>query len=115
MSDQQQPDIAAKLQQWLQQRQPECQNLTLSDFTTPEAGASNETLLFDVTWDEGGQQHSQPLVARLEPKGEGIFPGYDIELQYHSMARLKDTDVNVPVMLGLETDTAVLGTLFCDH
>jgi aminoglycoside phosphotransferase (APT) family kinase protein len=112
MSDQQQPKIAAKLQQWLQQRQPDRQNLTISDFTTPDAGASNETLLFDITWDEGSHQQSQALVARLELEGEGIFPGYDIELQYRSMERLKDTDVKVPVMLGLEMDISILGKPF---
>ena len=104
--------LKQQLQKWLQAKLPECSDLKISDFTSPQAGASNETLLFDVTYHENGEQKNRGLVARLEPEGEGIFPGYDLELQYHTMQRLRDTDVKVPVMLGLEMDAAILGKPF---
>ncbi len=100
------------LQQWLQEKLPQKSGLSISDFTSPAAGASNETLLFDISWQENGQTRQQGLVARLRPEGEGIFPEYDLELQYHSMQRLHDSAVKVPVMVGLETDASVLGKPF---
>lgn len=105
-------DLRSGLQSWLQQQFPQRQQLTISDFTRPAAGASNETLLFDISWTDQGQTRSQALVARLEAGGEGVFPEYDLALQYRSMERLKDTDVRVPVMVGIELDTAVLGKPF---
>ena len=107
MAEHQQLQI--KLESWLAAQYPQRQKLSISSFSTPDAGASNETLLFDVSWQQDGQAHSQPLVARLEAAGEGIFPSYDLELQYRSMQRLKDTDVKVPLMLGIEMDPAVIG------
>lgn len=111
MSDQKQ--LQTQLQFWLAEQHPEWAELSISDFTTPDAGASNETLLFEISWQQNGQQHSKPLVARLEATGEGgIFPEYDLELQYRTMTRLKDTDVRVPETAGLELDPSVLGKPF---
>jgi len=104
--------LKQQLQQWLQEKLPGKTDLSISDFTSPQAGASNETLLFSIDYIENGQQQTRGLVARLEQGGEGIFPGYDLELQYTTMARLRDTPVKVPVMLGLEMDAAVLGKPF---
>lgn len=104
--------LKQQLQQWLQEKLPEKTALSISDFTSPQAGASNETLLFSIDYVENGQQQTRGLVARLEQGGEGIFPGYDLELQYNTMARLRDTQVKVPIMLGLEMDAGVLGKPF---
>lgn len=101
-----------RLQAWLSAHFPERENLQLSDFTAPEAGASNETLLFSISWLERGESHSQALVARLKPEKQGIFPSYDLPLQYRTMERLAETDVKVPRMVGLETDESVLGKPF---
>lgn len=104
--------LKEQLQRWLQDRLPEKTNLTISDFSSPEAGASNETLLFDITYVESGKAASMGLVARLIPDGEGVFPAYDLELQYHTMKRLEGTAVKVPVMVGLETDASIVGKPF---
>ena len=104
--------LQGKLQAWLAAQHSEREQLTISDFTTPDAGASNETLLFEIHWQAQGQQYTQPLVARLEASGEGIFPEYDLELQHRAMHRLRDTDVKVPAMLGIELDASVIGKPF---
>ncbi|WP_101757037.1 phosphotransferase family protein [Oceanicoccus sp. KOV_DT_Chl] len=107
-----QEQLRGKLQQWLAARHPEREGLTISEFTSPEAGASNETLLFDISWTEQGASQTQALVARLEASGEGIFPEYDLPLQYRTMQRLQNTPVKVPTTLGMEMDTSVIGKPF---
>lgn len=112
MSDSQQETVRDALCGWLQQHLPQAQNLKLSAFDKPEAGASNETLLFDAVWQQEGQQRKRALVARLAPKGPGVFPSYDLDRQYRAMLLLADSDVPVPELLGLETDRSLLGTPF---
>ncbi len=99
------------LQGWLQQHWPQAEDLRISDFAKPDAGASNETLLFDVSWREGGVEKQRALVARLQQNG-GVFPEYDLALQYRTMERLAATDVAVPPVAGFEADASVLGQPF---
>lgn len=101
-----------KLLHWLQAQRPGASDLSISAFSAPAAGASNETLLFDLSWQQDGRQHEQALVARLQPSGPGVFPQYDLDQQYRAMSLLADTDVPVPVLSGFEADPAVLGTPF---
>ena len=56
-------ELADKLLHWLAGQHPARENLQVSSFTTPAAGASNETLLFDVSWQREGKAHTQALVA----------------------------------------------------
>lgn len=93
---------------WLQARYPEREGIELSGFKTPEAGASNETLLFDMQWHTG----AQPMVARLQPTKDGVFPEYNLALQYRTMDRLKSSAVRVPLVSDFEEDPGVLGTPF---
>jgi aminoglycoside phosphotransferase (APT) family kinase protein len=97
---------------WLQSKMPQAEQLQLSEFTAPEAGASNETLLFSASWIEQGQRRERGLVVRLKPAQEGIFPSYNLALQYHAMAALEGSGVPVPVMVALEEDEALLGRPF---
>ena len=87
----------------------------VSDLHIPEAtGMSNVTLLFELRWQDGGAEHSEPCVGRLAPQIERpVFPEYDLSLQYRIMETLsRDTDIPAPEMMGLETDTSVLGVPF---
>ncbi len=87
----------------------------ISELNIPEAtGMSNVTLLFDAEWDESGQRKSEPVVARLQPQVERpVFPNYDLSLQYEVMASIaKHSDIPVPKLRGLETDTSLLGVQF---
>ncbi len=102
-----------KLEAWISSNRG--QDVRIQELTIPEAtGMSNVTLLFDITWDENGQQRSEPLVARLQPSIERpVFPDYDLSLQYEVMDAVgRCSDIPVPELCGLETDKSLLGVQF---
>ena len=101
-----------RLEAWLAAQFPQRKSLVVSAFTAPDAGASNETLLFDIGWEQHGGRCHQGLVIRLEQQGQGIFPEYDLESQFRALSRLQHAGIKVPVALGLEPDPAVLGRRF---
>lgn len=106
-------DTRRKLESWLSDHRG--QAISIAELNIPEAtGMSNVTLLFDVTWEEDGEQKSEPIVARLQPEIERpVFPSYDLSLQYEVMDVIgRDSDIPVPELRGLETDTALLGVQF---
>jgi aminoglycoside phosphotransferase (APT) family kinase protein len=87
----------------------------VSDLNIPEGtGMSNVTLLFDIRWEENGEAQTEACVGRLQPQIERpVFPSYDLSLQYNIMQTLsKNTDIQVPILRGLEMDTSVLGVPF---
>jgi aminoglycoside phosphotransferase (APT) family kinase protein len=101
------------LRDWLGARRPEAQGLAVSDVDVPTAsGFSNETIFFTATWRERDGQHAQRLVARLQTDGPGLYPVYDIGLQYRVMRALDGSGVAVPRMLWIEEDPSVLGAPF---
>lgn len=104
--------LKEKLVHWLQAQRPGASDLAISEFSAPAAGASNETLLFDLSWQQDGKRHEQSLVARLQPTGPGVFPEYELGQQYQAMSLLADTDVPVPALSGYEQNADVLGTPF---
>jgi aminoglycoside phosphotransferase (APT) family kinase protein len=101
-----------RLQAWLRGRFPQRSDLAVAAFSAPDAGASNETLLFEISWSEGGAPFSQSLVMRLEQQGQGIFPEYDLESQYRALGRLRQAGIKVPGVLGIESDASVIGRRF---
>jgi len=105
-------ETSYRLLAWLTGLFPERVNLRISAIDSPQAGASNETLLMDISWDTAGGEQSQELVVRLEQQGEGIFPHYDLGLQYRSMKRLRDTAVKVPAVVAMEPQREILGRPF---
>lgn len=104
--------LADKLVAWMQKKMPQAQQLTLSDFKAPEAGASNETILFTANWIEKEQPKNQLFVIRLLPKGEAVFPSYDLALQYKTMQLLQNTSVKVPKLLSYEKDPSLFDSPF---
>jgi len=84
--------------------------VTITDLTPPSGtGYSSETLLFTAEYD--GQRGR--FVARLKPTRPGVFPEYDIDLQYDVMGALAaKTTIPVPEMLWREPDPSVLDTPF---
>lgn len=102
-----------RLAQWLRGRLPGARALTVSTLSGPAAtGFSNDTLLFDVTYERDGRHETRALVCRVEPTGFGIFERYDVGIQYRVMDALRATDVPVPAMFGMERDPALLGAPF---
>ena len=102
-----------KLESWISSNRG--RDVRIEELSIPEAtGMSNVTLLFDITWDEDGQQRSERLVARLQPAIERpVFPDYDLSLQYEVMDAVgRFSDIPVPELSGLETDKSLLGVQF---
>lgn len=105
------PDkTAADLTAWLERRFPEVGEIVVTRVhAPPSSGFSGETLLIDATFDGA----DRPLVARVAPTTYTVFLEPDFEGQYRVMKTLSErTDVPMPTMLALETDTAVLGAPF---
>lgn len=90
--------VRAGLEAWL--REP------VEALTRPTTGGlSSETYLFDT---EAG-----PLVARLAPDGDGLFPVYDLAMQAQIMQALRAHDiVPVPRIIAHVEDTQWLGAPF---
>jgi aminoglycoside phosphotransferase (APT) family kinase protein len=102
-----------RLLRWLATKLPGARALELSALSGPAAtGFSNDTLLFDLAFQDEGRRVERPLVCRIQPAGFGIFPRYDVAQQYRIMDALRGTDVPVPEMVWLEADPAVLGSPF---
>lgn len=77
-------------------------------------GFSNETILFDATWDDGGGTPSvHHLVARIAPQVHTVFLEANFENQFRVMQALAEgTDVPVPEMLWFEGDPTWFGSPF---
>lgn len=98
---------------WLPARLPGATEIDVSELTGPGAtGFSSDTLMFDLRWKEGGREQCRELVLRIEPAGVGIFPDYDVDLQFRVMRALAATDVPVPAVLWQEKDPGILGSPF---
>src|SRR5437763_10527650 len=88
-------------------------DLTLSSLPGPAfSGFSNETLLFDAVWSEGGDPRSLGIAVRLEPSGHQVFPDTLVETQIKVMQALGPTVVPAPRILWHEPDPSVLGSAF---
>ena len=73
------------------------------------SGFSNETLLFEATWD--GTVH--PLVIRVEPTGHTVFTATAFDTQVEVMQALAtEGTVPVPPVLWFEQDPSLLGARF---
>ncbi len=102
-----------KLEAWFSKRRST--GVSISGLDIPEGtGMSNVTLLFDIHWQEDGSEKSQSCVGRLQPAIERpVFPSYDLSEQYHVMEAVsRHSDIPVPRLLGLETDSTLLGVQF---
>ena len=105
-------DMQLKLTAWLQKKMPRARNLSMSGMERSGAGLSNETFLFDLSWQEAGRQRSEGMVLRYAPQAYPVFPEYDLGKQFRIMERLKGTNVPVPKVYWLEEDEKVLGAPF---
>lgn len=76
-------------------------------------GFSNETILFDATWDAGDGPATRGLVVRVEPTGHQVFPSTEFEQQVRVLRALRaEGTVPVPEVLWFEEDHGILGDRF---
>ena len=90
--------VRAGLAAWL--REP------VGELTLPTTGGlSSDTYMFEA--------ESGPMVARMAPPGDGLFPRYDLEMQARIMQALgADGAVPVPRVIAYVADPQWLGTPF---
>lgn len=104
-------DLRAALAPWLSDRVGA--DVRLGEPGGPPAtGFSNETIIVDATWTEGGSDATHGLVVRVEPTAHTVFPEGRFAEQHRVMSALAGTDVPVPVLRWYETDPVVLGAPF---
>ena len=106
---------AATLSDWLRGRLPDARDVAVVDLEIPQgSGFSNETILFDASWSDGGAARRRELVLRAQPPSYALFPHIDvISQQFRTMQLLGEhTDVPVPRVRWEEEDPGVLGQPF---
>jgi aminoglycoside phosphotransferase (APT) family kinase protein len=105
---------STRLRDWLAARLPGARGVELHDLTTPSAsGLSAETILFNASWWELGEQITKSFALRLSPTDAAVFPNYDLPAEYKVMKALGErTFIQIPIVRWLETDTSVLGAPF---
>jgi aminoglycoside phosphotransferase (APT) family kinase protein len=104
----------AALTDWLSTKLSRAEDLQVSGLDVPAAsGFSNETVFFDASWRDEGSVRRQRMVARLQADAPGLYPEYDIAVQFGVMRALgRGSDVAVPRVLWIEHDPSVLGVPF---
>lgn len=87
--------------------------VTVTDIKPASSGFSNDTVLFEVAYDEDGQSRRHWLVARIEPTRPALFMDYDIKLQHGVMAALSEhSDLPMPTIRGQYDDASTFGAPF---
>ena len=105
-------DMQLKIIDWLQKKMPHARKLSISGMERSGSGMSNESFLFNLSWQEASQNKSAGMVLRCAPRSYPVFPEYDLSKQFHIMKALKGTDVPVPTVYWLEENTTLLGVPF---
>jgi aminoglycoside phosphotransferase (APT) family kinase protein len=105
-------DVARTLGSWLE-RERGLTDVEIANVKIPgSTGFSNETILFDATWSDGGARHAHELVARIAPSSYRVFPDDTFELQFHVMDDLAASSVPTAAVHWLERDEHWFGQPF---
>jgi aminoglycoside phosphotransferase (APT) family kinase protein len=105
-------DVARVLRSWFE-RVRGFTDVNVANIRIPGGtGFSNETVLFDATWRDGGPPQQRALVARIAPSSYQVFPDDTFDLQFHIMRALAPTDVPTAEVHWLERDEAWFGKPF---
>ena len=105
-------ELQAKLLAWLQKKMPGAKDLAISNLERSGAGISNETFLFNLTWQERAKPRSEGMVLRCAPRSFPVYPDYDLSIQFRVMNALHGSKVPVARVHWLEEDAGVLGAPF---
>ncbi len=106
------PDMQSKLLDWLRKKMPRASHFTISDLERSGAGFTNESFLFDLSWDEGGRRKSAGMLLRCEGTAYPIYPEPKVETQFRILEQLEGTNVPAPGVYWFEGDASLLGTPF---
>ena len=111
---------AGALQTWMAKRFGDRTGLAVTGVEVPVGtGFSNETVIVDTAWRDGGCDREERYVVRIEPADGGMFPpqtpscAVSVEVQYRVMRAVAEAAVvPVPPLFGYEPDPSVLGSPF---
>ena len=71
------------LSTWLARQLPGAADVLVSELGGPAAtGYSNETILLDASWREGGEEHHEGFAVRVKPSSHTVFLESEFETQY---------------------------------
>jgi aminoglycoside phosphotransferase (APT) family kinase protein len=105
-------DVARVLRTWFEQVRGFA-DVDVTNVSIPGGtGFSNETILFDASWSDGGAPVQRDLVARVAPSNYQVFPDDTFELQFHVMRALATTNVPTAAVHWLERDNSWFGKPF---
>jgi aminoglycoside phosphotransferase (APT) family kinase protein len=104
---------ARRLEQWLTEVAG-LEDVDVGDISIPgTTGWSNETILFDAQWREGGVVGGHELVARIAPSAYSVFPDDTFTAQYEIMSSLgESTEVPIALVHWFEPSTEWFGQPF---
>ena len=105
-------ELQPKLLDWIRGKMPKARDLAISNLERSGAGISNETFLFNLSWQEKGKPGSEAMVLRCAPRSSPVYPDYDLSLQFRVMKALHAAKLPVARVHWLEPDEKVLGTGF---
>ncbi len=107
-------DTRGRLAAWLSTKVAGATDVEVGPIGGPgSTGFSNETLIFDASWNQGGTRHTEALVVRPQPTQHTVFLESDFESQYRVISALGErTNVPVPPIKWFEPDPTTLGTPF---
>lgn len=89
-------------------------HVEVGELTIPGlSGYSNETLIFDASWETAEGPVARGIVVRVEPSGHQVFPSTEFDAQVRVLRALRDEgSVPVPEVLWFEEDRSILGDRF---
>jgi aminoglycoside phosphotransferase (APT) family kinase protein len=105
-------ELEVRLGAWLAEQLPG-REPTIASMVVPDSnGMSSETILLDVTTNDGATTR---YVVRIAPLDDAfpVFRSYDLDLQFRVMKLVGErSDVPVPAMVWLELDDSKVGSPF---
>jgi len=104
-------DLGRKLGTWLAE-QLDVDEVVIANLSTPTVGQSNDTVLFDASWQQGGSEQREELVLRRQPMARQLFLDADVLREAAVVDALASSDVPVPRIRFSEADPRILGAPF---
>src|SRR5438067_2386549 len=103
--------LARVLAAWAARRLAGANEVVVENLAYPSgAGQSHETILFDLSWQDGGERATQGCVLRIRPTRHTVYPDNLFEEQHRLMQVLHEHGrVRVARPLWFESEPTILG------
>lgn len=107
-------DIRPTLTRWLELTLRDAQHLQINGISTPKGGGTSaETVYVDTEYTQSGRRRAESFVLRRQIGGNDLFLNSDLGWQYKVLQAMEGRPLTpVPKVVGIETDSSVLGAPF---